>query len=89
MIVATDKVLTVGDSFDPLKDVTADDPEDGQIIIKSEHVIKNEVNTKVPGKYEVIYRVADKEGLATEKTIIVGSTSILSLLLGNIKKRKR
>lgn len=71
VIVATDKVLTVGDSFDPLKDVTADDPEDGQIIIKSEHVIKNEVNTKVPGKYEVIYRVADKEGLATEKTIIV------------------
>ena len=61
VIVATDKVLTVGDSFDPLKDVTADDPEDGQIIIKSEHVIKN----------EVIYRVADKEGLATEKTIIV------------------
>ena len=71
VIVATDKVLTVGDSFDPLKDVTADDTEDGQIIIKSEHVIKNEVNTKVPGKYEVIYRVADKEGLATEKTIIV------------------
>ena len=71
VIVATDKVLTVGDSFDPLKDVTADDPEDGQIIIKSEHVIKNEVNTKVPGKYEVIYRVADKEGLATEKTISV------------------
>lgn len=89
VIVATDKVLTVGDSFEPLKDVTADDPEDGQIIIKSEHVIKNEVNTKVPGKYEVIYRVADKEGLATEKTIIVGSTSILALLLGNRNKRKR
>lgn len=43
----------------------------------------------MPGKYEVIYRVADKEGLATEKTIIVGSTSILALLLGNRNKRKR
>ena len=71
VIVATDKVLTVGDSFDPLKDVIVNDPEDGPIVIKHEHVIKNEVNTNVPGKYEVIYKVADKEGLATEKKIIV------------------
>ena len=71
VIVASDKVLTVGDSFDPLKDVTANDPEDGPIVIKSEHVIKNEVNMDKPGIYQVTYRVADKEGLATEKTITV------------------
>lgn len=71
VIVASDKILTVGDSFDPLKDVTANDQEDGPIVIKSEHVIKNEVNTDKPGTYKVTYRVADKEGLAAEKTITV------------------
>nr|WP_317333844.1 ZmpA/ZmpB/ZmpC family metallo-endopeptidase [uncultured Romboutsia sp.] len=71
VIVASDKILTVGDSFDPLKDVTVNDPEDGIIVIKSEHVIKNEVNTDKPGTYKVTYRVADKERLAAEKTITV------------------
>ncbi|WP_394883823.1 ZmpA/ZmpB/ZmpC family metallo-endopeptidase [Clostridium tertium] len=71
VIFATDKILTVGDVFDPLKGVIANDPEDGSILIKNEHVVKNEVKTDKPGIYQVTYRVADKEGLVTEKIITV------------------
>lgn len=130
VIVATDKVLTVGDSFDPLKDVTAFYEEDKDITLTQANIIANNVDTSVAGTYNVTYKVTDKDGASTVKTItvtvkakdivdkpdddtskpnkpninpqtgdvasvgllqsiIVGSTSILALLLGNRKKRKR
>lgn len=70
MISAEDKILVVGDVFDPLKDVTATDNEDGDITDDIE-VIKNDVDADTVGTYEVIYRVADSEGEIVEKTIIV------------------
>lgn len=150
VINAIDKVLTVGDKFDPLDGVTAFDEEDKDITLTQANIIANNVDTSVAGTYNVTYKVTDKDGASTVKTItvtvkakdivdkpdddtskpdvpndgtskpdvpndgtskpnkpninpqtgdvasvgllqsiIVGSTSILALLLGNRKKRKR
>ena len=70
VIKATDKTLTVGDKFDERADVTAEDEEDGDITDKIE-VLKNEVDTTKPGKYEVTYKVTDTGGASYVKTITV------------------
>ena len=67
VIQATDKTLTVGDEFDPLADVTAEDEEDGDITDKIE-ILENEVDTTKPGKYEVTYKVTDSGGASHVKT---------------------
>ena len=69
-INATDKVLTVGDKFDPLKDVSASDTEDGDITA-SIKVIANDVDTSKAGEYHVTYEVTDSQGATTTKTITV------------------
>ena len=71
VITAKDMTLTVGDSFDPLKDVTASDKEDGTITLTKEHIIANDVDTSKAGTYHVTYKVTDKNGASTEKTITV------------------
>ena len=70
VIHATDKTITVGDTFDPMADVTAVDAEDGNLTTKIE-VEKNDVKTDVAGKYEVTYKVTDSDGATRRKTIIV------------------
>ena len=70
VINATDKTLTVGDTFDPKADVTATDEEDGNLTDKIE-VLKNEVDTTKAGKYEVTYKVTDRKGASRTKTITV------------------
>ena len=69
-INASDKTLTVGDTFDPLKDVTASDKEDGDITKKVE-VLSNDVDTSKAGTYTVIYKVTDSKGASFTKTITV------------------
>ena len=69
-IKAEDKTLTVGDTFDPKADVTAEDVEDGDLTDKIE-ILKNEVDTTKPGKYEVTYKVTDNQGASRTKTITV------------------
>ena len=69
-IKAEDKTLTVGDTFDPKADVTAEDVEDGDLTDKIE-VLKNEVDTTKAGKYEVTYKVTDNQGASRTKTITV------------------
>lgn len=69
-IKAEDKTLTVGDTFDPKADVTAEDVEDGNLTDKIE-VLKNEVDTTKAGKYEVTYKVTDSKGASRTKTITV------------------
>lgn len=69
-IQATDKVLNVGDTFDPLKDVIATDKEDGILTDKIE-VLKNTVDTNKAGVYEVTYKVTDSKGASSTKTIKV------------------
>ena len=70
IIKAEDKTLTVGDTFDPKADVTAEDEEDGNLTDKIE-VLKNEVDTTKAGKYEVTYKVTDSKGASCTKTIKV------------------
>ena len=70
VIHATDKTITVGDTFDPMADVTAEDAEDGNLTSKI-IVEKNDVKTDVAGKYEVTYKVTDNQGATRRKTIIV------------------
>ena len=69
-IHASDKTITVGDKFDPLKGVTANDNEDGDLTSKIK-VIKNTVDTKKAGTYNVTYKVADSQGASVTKTIKV------------------
>ena len=71
VINAEDKTIYVGDEFDPLKDVTATDKEDGNITLTIENVIKNEVDNTKAGVYEVTYKVTDSQGASTIKTIKV------------------
>ena len=70
VIQATDKTITVGDTFDPMAGVTAEDAEDGNLTTKIV-VEKNDVKTDVAGKYEVTYKVTDSDGATRRKTIIV------------------
>lgn len=69
-IHASDKTITVGDKFNPLKGVTAKDNEDGDLTSKIK-VIKNTVDTKKAGTYNVTYKVADSQGASVTKTIKV------------------
>ncbi len=69
-ITAGDKTITVGDSFDPKKDVTASDKEDGSLTDRIE-VINNTVNTSKVGTYTVTYKVTDKDGASVTKSITV------------------
>lgn len=69
-ITAEDKTLKVGDTFDPLKDVTALDKEDGSLTDKVE-VLYNTVDINNAGVYEVTYKVTDSKGASSTKTIQV------------------
>ena len=68
-ITATDKTITQGLKFEPLKNVTATDKEDGKI--SKIEVIENTVNTKVVGTYKVTYKVTDSYNQSVTKTIKV------------------
>lgn len=67
----TDVTLNVGDTFDPLANVTATDKEDGTIVLTKDNIIANDVDTSKAGTYHVTYKVTDKNGASTEKTITV------------------
>ncbi|MBC1799979.1 LPXTG cell wall anchor domain-containing protein [Listeria booriae] len=70
VIVAQDTILYVGETFDPLKDVSASDAKDGNIT-SSITIKENTVNTNVPGKYKVIYEVTNSVNEKTNKEITV------------------
>lgn len=71
IIHAEDKVLYVGDGFQPLADVYATDKEDGKIVLTEANIQQNTVNTKIAGVYFVTYEVKDSKGQITTKTIKV------------------
>ncbi|XZJ71130.1 InlB B-repeat-containing protein (plasmid) [Clostridium perfringens] len=70
-INATDKVLTVGDTFNPLDEVTAHDTEDGDIALTEANIIANNVDMSQAGTYSIIYKVTDSKGASVVKTITV------------------
>lgn len=69
-ITATDKEIIQGQTFDPLKDVSATDAEDGNItsLIK---ITNNNIDINTPGIYQVTYEVTDTYGISVTKTINV------------------
>ena len=68
VINATDKEIIQYRDFDPEKDVTATDKEDGNIKV----VIKeNKVDNEKPGTYDVVYEATDSYKQTTTKTIKV------------------
>lgn len=69
-ITAEDKTLTVGDTFDAMKGVTATDAEDGDLTGKIV-ITKNTVDTSKAGKYTVVYEVTDSHGTRVVRTIYV------------------
>lgn len=73
VITADDVVLTLGGSFDPIKDsnVSAFDKIDGPIVVTEDNIIFNDVNTNKGGTYHVTFEVTNKEGVTATKTIAV------------------
>ena len=64
---ADDITIALGDAFDLMQGVNAQDEEDGdltdQIVIES-----NNVNVNVAGEYTIVYRVTDKSGASVTYT---------------------
>ena len=69
-IEASDKVINLGEKFEPLEGVTATDKEDGNIT-ENIKIIENTVNVNAVGTYKVTYKVTDSKGAEAIKTIIV------------------
>ncbi|MGL5714608.1 MAG: glycosyl hydrolase family 18 protein [Paraclostridium sp.] len=65
------KTIKVGDKFDALAGVTANDKEDGNVTSKIK--VEGKVDTSKAGKYELTYSVVDSKGLETvaKRTITV------------------
>ncbi|MDC4239988.1 DUF1343 domain-containing protein [Clostridium tertium] len=70
VITANDKTLKLNENFDPLKDVTAYDEEDGDLTSYIK-VVENTVDTSKAGEYVVNYSVSDSNGASTSKKINV------------------
>ncbi|WP_052343680.1 S-layer homology domain-containing protein [Bacillus massiliigorillae] len=70
VISASDLVINMGTSFNPLVGVSAIDEEDGEITSKIE-VVENTVDTKNAGQYKVTYQVTDSQKATVTKTIKV------------------
>jgi len=70
VISADDKTLKLNENFDPLKDVTAYDEEDGDLT-SSIKIIENTLDVTKVGEYVVVYSVSDSKGANSTKKIIV------------------
>ena len=68
-IEATDKEIVEKQEFNYLEGVTATDKEDGNITSKITY--ETNLNINKPGVYNVTYKVVDKKGATTNKTIKV------------------
>lgn len=69
-ITATNKTIYQNDIFNPLDNVTATDPEDGNITVKLK-TINNTVDSSQIGEYTVTYEVTDSFGNTVTKEIKV------------------
>lgn len=76
IITAKDREIEVGESFDPLAGVSAQDREDGEISLTLANVefFQNgekisQIDTKVAGEYQLVYRVTDKDGASGTITV--------------------
>ena len=78
VINAQDRIVQLGEEFDPLEGVTATDEEDGDLT-KSIKVIRNDVDTKVAGDYTVVFSVTDKQGATAihEMLVVVNQPPVI------------
>ncbi len=67
--------ISVGDTFDPKQGVTASDPEDGDLTSKIR--VTGSVDTSKAGTYNLVYTVADSQGVSTsvQRTVTVTKAS--------------
>lgn len=61
VLTGEEVALSIGEDFDPLKGIVANDPEDGDILNKVQ-IVNNNINTKRGGNYVVSYEVTDSHG---------------------------
>lgn len=78
IIYAEDKVIKLGQEFNPLAGVSATDAEDGNITSKIV-VSENTVDVNTVGEYTVTYTVKDSQNAKTTKTIKVTVEKDISL----------
>lgn len=76
-ISAEDVVIKVGEIFDVMNTVTANDYEDGDITSNIE-VIENTVDTANAGEYKVVYKVTDSKGASVTKEIMVTVEAVIT-----------
>lgn len=69
IILPTDNTLTVGEEFDPMKDVSAMDYTGKDIT--SQIQVAGQVNTSKPGTYELTYTVYDEYGYSTQAKRVI------------------
>lgn len=80
VITADNQTFRVGDTFNPLADVTAKDKEDGDLTAGVTVKSSNVDMTKV-GNYTVVYTVTDKDGNTTELSV---SIKVIAATAGTI-----
>ena len=81
IINASDKVIKVGNAFNPLEGVSASDKEDGNITSKIV-VNENTVDISQQGIYKVVYSVTDSKNATTIKEIkvrVVGEGELIDI----------
>lgn len=69
-IEAQDRTLHVGENFEPFVDVTATDPEDGDLTSRMT-ILFSDVDTTKEGIYHVTYEVVDSQQGKGQKTITI------------------
>lgn len=70
VIKVEDVAIKVGEYFNPVTNVIAEDKEDGNLTSSIE-IIENTVDTTTVGTYKVVYKVTDSQGATVTKEIKV------------------
>ncbi|MBK2003844.1 DUF5011 domain-containing protein [Listeria ivanovii subsp. londoniensis] len=75
----TNTILQPGETFDPIKTITATDKEDGDLTDKVK-ITNNPVDTSKSGTYEVSYEVTDSDGNTATfiRTVIVTEAPVIT-----------
>lgn len=70
VLTATDKTYKLGDTINLRDELSASDAEDGNLT-ENIKIIKNTIDEKNAGRYEVVYQVTDSDGNTVEKSTYV------------------
>ena len=70
-IIAEDRVIQMGKTFNPLEGVRIIDSERNEIPVTDDNIYYDDVDTEKAGEYKVVYSYSDNYGLTATKTINV------------------